>query len=106
MTETRMYPYMSVNRWRPQPRGLMQNWWLTIDQCQEIIDLYYRQQGKPTEAMLLETLAKKVYGVKIADNADAAAMKAADVGEVPEAISDEPEAESTAEESAGSESIE
>lgn len=79
---------------------------LTIDQCQEIIDLYYRRQGKPTEAMLLETLAKKVYGVKIADNADAAAMKSADVGEVPEAIADEPETESTAEESTGSESIE
>ena len=79
---------------------------LTIDQCQEIIDLYYRQQGKPTEAMLLETLAKKVYGVKIADNADEAAMKSADVGEVPEAIADEPETESTAEESTGSESIE
>lgn len=44
---------------------------LTIDQCQEIIDLYYRQQGKPTEA-----------------------------------IADEPETESTAEESTGSESIE
>lgn len=87
---------------------------LTVDQCQEIIDLYYRQQGKPTEAKLLDTLVKKVYGVKIENNADAAAMKAADVEEVPEAIADEPEPESTdepetastAEESAGSESIE
>lgn len=69
---------------------------LTVDQCQEIIDLYYRQQGKPTEAKLLDTLVKKVYGVKIADNADAAAMKA----EVPEAIADEPEVESADEEGA------
>lgn len=87
---------------------------LTVDQCQEIIDLYYRQQGKPTEAKLLDTLVKKVYGVKIENNADAAAMKAADVEEVPETIADEPEAESadepetasTAEESVGGESIE
>lgn len=78
---------------------------LTVDQCQEIIDLYYRQQGKPTEAKLLDTLVKKVYGIKIENNADAAAMKA----EVPETIADEPESESadepeaasTGEESAG-----